>query len=316
MKQSVLLIFLLVSSVYIVYAQEIPVKRISGEIFKNVKKEKDTTTWRWKRNGIVGANIAQGSLSNWAAGGDNFSLSINTFFSYYLYHRAKRYTWDNSFDFNFGFVQATTLGSRKNDDRVDFLSKFGYKIDTVNRWYASALLNVRTQLFDGYNYSGSIANFSSSFLSPAYIVLSLGMDYKPSSKFSLFISPLTSRWVIVANEYLSKQGAYGVPVNKHYFSELGAFITMTYHNEIAKNISYRGRMDLFSNYGNHPGNIDIFFTNMFSFKINKWLSATYNLDMIYDDDIKIFGANNDAPRLQVKSLIGIGFLMKLEPIKK
>ncbi|MCZ2222387.1 MAG: DUF3078 domain-containing protein [Chitinophagales bacterium] len=316
MKQTLLLTFLFIYTLSEVKAQDIPVRRISGEIFKNVKKDKDTSTWRWKRNGIVGANLAQGSLSNWAAGGDNFSLTANTYFSYYIYHRAKRYTWDNSFDFNFGFVQATSLGSRKNDDRIDLLSKFGYKVDSVNRWYASALFNFRSQLFDGYNYSGSSSNFSSSFLSPAYIILSLGMDYKPNTKFSVFISPLTTRTVLVLNDYLSKQGSYGVPMNKHSFSELGAFVTMTYNNEIAKNISYRGRMDLFSNYGHNPGNIDVFFTNMFLFKINKWLSATYNLDLIYDDDIKIFGPNNDAPRLQMKSLLGIGFLMNLEPVKK
>ncbi|HMZ46725.1 MAG TPA: DUF3078 domain-containing protein [Chitinophagaceae bacterium] len=296
-------------------AQEIVVKRISGDIFKSVKKEADTSKWKWKRNGIVGVNIAQGALSNWAAGGDNFSMSINTNFSYYIYHRAKRYTWDNSFDFNFGLVQATTLGSRKNDDRIDLLSKFGYKVDTLNKWYASMLFNFRSQLFDGYNYSGSSSTFSSSFLSPAYIILSVGMDYKPSPKFSLFVSPLTSRWVIVANDYLSKKGAYGVPINKHSVGELGAYVTMSYVNEIATNISYRGRMDLFSNYKNNPQNVDIFFTNMFSFRINKLFSATYNLDLIYDDDIKIFGSNKNAPRLQLKSLIGIGFLMRLEPKK-
>ncbi len=316
MKKNVFLCLLFLSIFSTIDAQEIPVRRISGEIFKNVKKDKDTTTWRWKRNGIVGANLAQGSLSNWAAGGDNFSLTANAYFSYYLFHRANRYTWDNSFDFNFGFVQATTLGSRKNDDRVDLLSKFGYKIDSVNRWYASALFNFRSQLFDGYNYSGNSANFSSSFLSPAYIILSLGMDYKPNTKFSVFISPLTMRTVVVANDYLSKQGSYGVTANKHSFSELGAFVTMNYINDIAKNVSYRGRMDLFSNYGHNPGNIDVFFTNMFLFKINKWLSATYNLDLIYDDDIKIFGPNNDAPRLQMKSLLGIGFMMRLDPVKK
>lgn len=310
-----LLFVIIILSFYKAQTQEIVVKRISKDIFKNVKKDTDTSKWKWKRDGLVGVNIAQGSLSNWAAGGDNFSMSINTNFSYYIFHRAKRYTWDNSLDFNFGLVQATTLGSRKNDDRIDLLSKLGYNIDTLNKWYASILLNFRSQFFDGYNYSGSTADFASSFLSPAYIVLSAGMDYKPNSKFSLFASPLTSRWIIVANDYLSKKGAYGVPVNKHSVGELGAFVTMSYNNLIAPNITYRGRMDLFSNYKNNPKNIDVFLTNIFTFKINKLFSATYNLDFIYDDDIKIFGSNKNAPRLQMKSLIGIGFLMRFEPKK-
>lgn len=296
-------------------AQDIPVKVIPKEIFRSVKKDSDTTKWHWKRGGLFGANLAQGTLSNWAAGGDDFSMAINTYLNYYVLHRKDRYTWDNSVDFNFGFVQATSLGSRKNDDRIDLLSKYGYRVDTVNRWYASALFNFRSQLFDGYNYSGGTSNFSSSLLSPAYILLSVGMDYKPNSKFSMFISPLTSRWIVVANKYLSDLGSYGVAAGKHSYNEVGAFATISYNNNIAKNVTYRGRMDLFSNYGQNPGNVDVFLTNLFSFKINRLLSATYNLDMIYDDDIKIFGPEKNSPRLQLKSLIGIGFLMNFSPKK-
>ncbi len=30
----------------------------------------------------------------------------------------------------------------------------------------------------------------------------------------------------------------------------------------------------------------MYLTNSFAFKINKFLAATYNMDMIYDDDVK------------------------------
>jgi hypothetical protein len=314
-KYTLLIILFFLPLTTLLFAQEITVRRLPNEIFRNVKKDADTSTWIWKRGGLVSANVAQGSLSNWAAGGDNFSMSINTYINYYVLNRGKRYNWDNSLDFNFGFVQATSLGSRKNDDRIDILSKYGYKIDTLNKWFLSGLFNFRSQFFDGYNYPGGKANFSSTFLSPAYVITSIGMDYKPSPKFSMFLSPFTSRWVIVANKYLSNQGAYGVPVGGHIINELGAFATFNYNNIIAKNVTYRGKMDLFSNYRNNPQNIDLFFTNIFSFKINKFLSATYNLDLIYDDDIRIFGDNKDAPRLQIKSLLGIGFLMQIAPKK-
>jgi len=313
MKRFFLLVCIFFS--YEIQAQEIVVRKLPGEIFRNVKKDNDTSTWTWKRGGLFGANLAQGSLSNWASGGDNFSMAVNTYLNYYVLHRGKRYSWDNSLDFNFGFVQATSLGSRKNDDRIDVLSKYGYRVDSINRWYASALFNFRSQFFDGYNYSGGTSNFSSSFLSPAYALLSIGMDYKPNPKFSMFISPLTSRLVIVANQFLSDKGAYGVDSGYHTFNEVGVFATVGYNTVIGKNVTYRGRMDLFSNYKNKPGNIDIFFTNLFSFKINKLLSATYNLDLIYDDDLKIFGPQKNAPRLQLKSLIGIGFLMQFSPKK-
>ena len=33
--------------------------------------------------------------------------------------------------------------------------------------------------------------------------------------------------------------------------------------------------------------------------------------MIYDDDAKVFGPNHNSPRLQIRSLIGIGILIKM-----
>ncbi|MFX5199189.1 hypothetical protein ABTC72_19905, partial [Acinetobacter baumannii] len=63
----------------------------------------------------------------------------------------------------------------------------------------------------------------STFLSPAYVVLSAGFDYKPDGKLSVFLSPLTSRWVIVANDSLARKGLYGIPVGKHTINEIGAY---------------------------------------------------------------------------------------------
>lgn len=298
-----------------IQAQDIAVNRLRTETSRTIKKDADTTKWNWKRGGLVSFNLAQGSLSNWAAGGDNFSLTINSYFNYFFFYRKGRHFWDNNVDVNLGYVQSTSLGSRKNDDRFDYLSKYGYKMDTVGKWYLSTLFNFRSQFFDGYTFSNNVGDFSSSFLSPAYVILSIGFDYKPANNFSVFISPLTSRSTIIANNILAQKGVYGVPIGEHSLMEVGAFATINYNNVIAKNVTYKGRLDLFSNYQSHAQNVDVFMTNLFSFKINRFFSATYSLDMIYDDDIRLFGATNSSPGLQSKSLIGIGFLMPLS-VKK
>ncbi len=301
---------------YLTNGQDIVVNKLRSETSRTIKKESDTTRWNWKRGGLMSFNLAQGSLSNWAAGGDNFSLTVNAYFNYFIFYRKDRQSWDNNMDVNLGYVQATSLGSRKNDDRFDYLSKYGYKIDTLGKWYLSGLFNFRSQFFDGYTFSGPVGDFSSSFLSPAYIILSAGFDYKPTDKFSLFISPLTSRSTFVTNNVLAQKGVYGIPVGEHSINEIGAFATINYSNLIAKNVTYKGRLDLFSNYEGNPQNVDLFMTNLFSFKINKYFSATYSLDMIYDDNIRLFGANHTSPGLQTKSLIGIGFLKPLNMIRK
>ncbi len=297
-------------------AQDNVMLALKREVDRNIKKEPDTSTWRWKRGGLLSFNLAQGSLSNWAAGGDNFSLTVNGYFNYFAFYRHKRHVWDNNLDINLGYVQTTSLGGRKNDDRLDLLSKYGYKMDTLGKWYLSSLFNFRSQFFDGFTYSNNVPNFVSSILSPAYVILSVGFDYKPDSKLSVFLSPLTSRWVIVTNDTLSRKGLYGVPVGQKSINEIGAYATVNYSTTIAKNVTYKGRMDLFANYRNKPQNMDLFMTNIFSFKINRYFSATYNLDLIYDDDVRLFGVNKDAPGLQAKSLIGIGFLKTLAPIKR
>ncbi|MFZ9242534.1 MAG: DUF3078 domain-containing protein [Sediminibacterium sp.] len=314
MRRSPLLV-LLIFGFNSLFAQDLTLLKLRSETSRNIKKDSDTSNWNWKQGGMYNFNLSQSSLSNWAAGGDNFNMAINSFFNYYTFFKKDRHGWDNNLDVNLGFVQSTSLGGRKNDDRLDYLSKYGYKIDTTGVWYVSGLFNFRSQFFDGYSF-GSTPIFTSSFLSPAYIILSAGLDYKPDNKLSIFFSPVTSRTTLVLNEKLSALGKYGVEPGQKVNRETGLFITINYNNTIAPNVTYRGRADFFSNYYNKPENINLYMTNMFTFKILKNLSATYNLDLIYDDKIRIFGPLKKSPGLQVKSIIGIGYTKNLQQKKK
>jgi hypothetical protein len=292
-----------------------PVRTLPTEVFnKTIRKDNDTARWKWKRGGLFNLNFSQGSLSNWAAGGDNFSMALNSYTNYFIFFKKGKHTWDNNLDLNFGIVQTTSLGSRKNDDRFDLLSKYGFQLDSAKKFYVSGLANFRSQFFDGYTYNNNVGTISSTLLSPAYALFSLGIDYKPLPNFSVFLSPITSRATIVASKRLADQGLYGVPKGSKIFNQVGAFSTINYSKNIGKNVSYKGRLDLFCDYKSKPENVDMYFTSLVSFKINRYLSANYSLDMIYDDDVKLFGSNKNSPALQVKSMIGIGFQMKLAQI--
>jgi hypothetical protein len=112
-------------------SQELVVAKLRSETSRNIKKDTDTANWNWKQGGLYNLNVAQSSLSNWAAGGDNFNMNINSYFNYFAFYKKERQNWDNNIDVNLGFVQSTSQGGRKNDDRLDLLSKYGYKMDTV-----------------------------------------------------------------------------------------------------------------------------------------------------------------------------------------
>jgi hypothetical protein len=301
----VLLVFITVN----VAAQDEKIKAIQAESGKSIKKDAaDTSAKRWKKGGLYSLNISQASLTNWAAGGDEFSLAVNSLLSLYAFHQKDKHSWDNTFDFNLGYIKTTSLGGRKNDDRFDLLSKYGYALKP--KLNLAGLANLRSQIFKGYSFQGDVKKLSSNFMAPGYFLLSAGLDYKPNKNLSIFFSPATARWVIVTDTALSNKGAYGVTPGKKSNLEFGAFATINYLKEISKNITYKGRLDLFSNYRRNPQNIDLFMSNILNVKLSKILSATWGVDLIYDDDVKLFGKNKKSAALQVKSLVGIGLLMK------
>ncbi|MEX6690291.1 DUF3078 domain-containing protein [Danxiaibacter flavus] len=292
-------------------AQDETIKGLQSDANKDFKKDpNDTIVKTWKTGSTISFNLAQGSLSNWAAGGDNFSLSLNSYINGYAFYKKEKHSWDNNLDMYYGYVKTTSLGTRKNDDRFDLTSKYGYALSPkVN---LSALFDFRSQFSKGYNYpENKPREYTSNFMAPAYIMLSPGIDWHPVPNLSIFVSPLTARWVIVNDDSLSAKGAYGVDTGKKSNFEFGAFASINYKAQITKTISYKGRLDLFSNYRHNPQNVDLYMTNMFAVKLSKILTATWSLDLIYDDDVKQFGPNLNSPGLQLKSLIGVGLLVKL-----
>src|SRR5687768_3113667 len=164
------------------YAQDETLRNLSTESRRDVKKDPaDTIPQLWRRGGIIGANLNQGSLKNWAAGGDDYAFSINSLVSLFAFYKNGKNSWDNTLDFNYGFIKTTSLGSRKNDDRLDLLSKYGYAL--APKWNLATLANFRTQLFKGYTYGDGVQTLTSDFLSPASVLLGIGFDYKPNPEF-------------------------------------------------------------------------------------------------------------------------------------
>ncbi len=292
------------------FAQDQSVKNMQADASKEIKKPKTDSGKIWNTGGIFNLNLGQGSQSNWAAGGDDFSFSVASYFGLYAFYKKDRYSWDNTLDLNYGLVNTTSLGTRKNDDRIDLLSKVGYGL--TPKLNLAGLFNFHSQFSKGYNYnSDGSKELLSNFLAPAYVLLSLGLDYKPAEGLSIFISPITSRWTIVTDDTLSAKGAYGVSPGKKSRNEIGAFVSINYLHNLNNAITYKGRLDLFSNYERNPQNVDVMMNNIFTAKFSKVLSASLALDLIYDDNVKLFGPNHDSPALQLKSMIGVGLSVKL-----
>ncbi len=279
----------------------------------------------WKRGGIVGLNFNQVSLSNWAAGGQN-SISGVALFNYFANFNDGKNTWDNSIDLGYGLTQNGSDDPIKSEDKLDIATKYGRF--AFKHWYYTALLGFKSQFTAGYNYPNDSVKISN-FLAPAYITIALGMDYKPNDNFTMLLSPLTGRLIIVNDQDLADAGAFGV--DKAEFDagankikdgetmryEFGAMLKAVYKKEILENINLTTKLELFTNYLEDPQNIDVNWEVLLAMKVNKFITATLSTQLIYDDNtILTIDNDNDGiidesgPRTQFKEVLGIGLSYK------
>ena len=265
----------------------------------------------WKFSGTTSLNLSQLSLTNWAAGGAN-SISGNALINLSANYATDKTSWENKLILGFGLIKQGDDPSRKSDDQFDFASKLGLKAS--EKWFYTALLGFNTQFAEGYDNPGEDDRIKiSNFMSPGYLSFSLGMDYKPSEAFSLFLSPLSSKFTFVLDEELSDAGTFGLDPGQKTRGELGAYIKMTFKKEILKNVTLDTKIDLFSNYLDSPQNVDVNWDMLLTFKVNEYLAASLLPQLIYDYDIK-FGEDTTgdgvydtfSEKVQFKELFGLG----------
>lgn len=272
----------------------------------------------WRRGGLISLNFTQVSLSNWGAGGQN-SISGNTIINYFANYRKGKNAWDSNLDLGYGFIREGKEGKLiKSDDKIDFSTKVGH--EASKKWYYSALINFRSQFAPGYNYPNDSMPISD-FFAPAYLIVSIGMDYKPNNNFSLFLSPATGRFIFLNDKRLSDIGAFGVDSGKTLRIEAGAYLKATLKKDLNSAISIQSSIDLFSNYLDKPQNIDINWQAMISMKLSKLFSACLSTQFLYDDNTKLAFYKNDSvtidhfgPGIQFKEVFGIGLAYRFSSV--
>ena len=282
----------------------------------------------WTRGGLASININQVSLVNWAAGGEN-SFSGTVLFNTFLNYKKGRVVWDNSLDLGYGLIKLGERPLQKNEDRIILNSKYGKQM--VSKFYFSTLLNFRSQFAPGYNFpNDSVA--VSKFLAPAFLIVSVGVDYRPTNYFSLYLSPATGKFTFVNDQLLANAGMYGVDAaeldasgnivrrGKTFRAEFGAYLSAKFEKNIMENVSIKSILDLFNNYTDkneeNRGNIDVNWETNINLKVNKYISTTLFTHLIYDHDIhvplysEVGGVRmvtGKGRRIQFKEVFGVSF---------
>lgn len=257
----------------------------------------------WKLSGVTGVNFSQTSLSNWSSGGES-ALAGNIYLNGALVYKKDRWAWENNLALDYGLTRTETTGLRKNTDKIDFGSKLGYAHN--EKLYYTLLFDFKSQFAKGYNYGSTPKSLISNFMAPAYSTFSIGLDYKPCPKFSLYYSPLAVRATFVMDESLD--GMFGVDPGKKSKFQLGSYLKTVYTVQVMENVNLVSKADFFTAYDKSFGNIDVDWDVLLTMKINKYLNASLNTTLRYDDNVAYIGKDGVAhgPRVQFRELFGLG----------
>ncbi|MBO4565977.1 MAG: DUF3078 domain-containing protein, partial [Bacteroidales bacterium] len=295
----------------------------------------------WSYSSVFDLGVNQTSLYNWAAGGfDNITLS--TGLDAKAYYAKDRATWKNRLQLEYGFIWSEDKSYilQKSNDRIYFESKFAYKT-AQEKWQWTASYDFRSQFTDSYSsydYPEFLngdeqeewaqqekqkaweqwreANIKSTFLSPAYNNLALGIEWKPADWFDVNFSPLTGSVIIVTEPVLRQQ--YGMPANPAsvdvypYYSALfqfGASVKANAKFSINDKFNYETQFVIFTDYLDHPFVQNrINWDNKITWQLTKFFKVGFSTWLLYDPIVEIDGKKS---RVQFKDFLAFNFTFAL-----
>ncbi|HEX8547891.1 MAG TPA: DUF3078 domain-containing protein [Cytophagaceae bacterium] len=284
--------------------------------FLSTAQDADTTKL-WDKGLNLNLNLTQVGLTNWVGGGQN-TLAVTGLSSSFANYKKGNRSWENSLDLGYGLVRlGTDAPFRKSDDRFILVSRYG--VQQTQKLKYLAQFDFRSQFAPGYKYFIDTADnnleksvFISDLLSPAYMTISLGLEYSPTKNLFIYLSPITNKNTIVLNKALANQGAYGVEKGNKFRKELGTYMSIRYNKDVMENITYKTNLNLFANYTTFDA-IDVNWENILFLKVNKYVNVSFTTNFLYDDDIDIIRKDGSVgPAIQFKEVltVGIGINMK------
>ena len=244
-----------------------------------------TDTTYWRRSFSAGITINQASFSdNWKAGGNN-SIALGLFLNAKANYLKDRLSWDNTTELQYGLIKNAGQDMRKSLDRIFLDSKVGYQL--TSKWNGFYATNFITQFAPGYEYNeDSPDRLISNFLSPGFLTLSTGFEYKPAPWFSLRLSPYAPRFTFLTDPAVGLNERYGVPVGKTTRQEwLAAMVQADLEKDIAPNLNLKVNYLGYANYEHLAfKTIDHRLSATITAKVYKFISVNLTGIALYDRD--------------------------------
>lgn len=251
--------------------------------------------------------------AEWTGGGtSNIAGDLSTV--YKIHYRKNGMTWDNRLVGNYGLTRTKDSEfTRKTSDRLEFHSTLAKRI-SGSEWHYSFFTNLRTQFAKGYEFyedpdTGEERRTEiTNFFSPAYLQAGPGIMWKKNKNLKVNFAPATARLIFVDRKFTTVPGYedgdyFGVEQGKSTRYEFGAAVSGYAKFDIMNNVNMEHILNLYSNYLDKPSNVDIDYTLNTVMSINKYLSANFIFQAIYDD--------NAVGAFQIREVFGVGVTFQI-----
>lgn len=269
----------------------------------------ETAAPKWTVNGILTLNTSATGFVNWASGGNN-SVNVIAAANVTLLYKDDNVAWETNLDTDYGlaWLSGNKYPWRKTNDKLNFSTKFGWEF--AKTWYATAAGTFKTQFADGYDYKTvdgvEKKIYTSTVMSPSYTDLSLGVDWKPNSIFSVYMAPVTGR-ISTAFDSTLRANYIAPVVDKTFKAELGFSLKGTVNYTLIENLKVLSTLTLFTPYSTNFGKIDVDWDFAISYQFLKVLNVSLGTQLKYYDSVLIADKDgHKAPRVQFKTVFGLG----------
>ena len=245
----------------------------------------------WVTKGNFSTQLTESFFSpNWYQGGINNLNVLSMLTLEANYNNKRKVQWDNKLDARLGFYQNQQEDGKmgdiqSNQDLLRLTSKLNLK--AIRNWNYAIEAQGNTQMLNHYEADRTI---KSSFLSPADLSFTVGMDYKKSfnkGSISIFPGPLSYKLNYAANKDVAKKLFASRPEykdGKRAFHDLGSKIEVNFDYKITKDISYKTRFYYFTSYKN----VQADWENTLNFQVSKYISTKLFFHTRFDDFVDAY----------------------------
>ena len=257
----------------------------------------------WEKTAAASLQFSQHGISdNWYQGGESTNSLLSEIKLTANYDDRQRVQFENSLEIKIGFITApsdTVHSYKTNADLFRLNSKLGVR--AIKNLYYTLTGEFKTQFFS--NYKTNTNDLISSFLSPAQLKFSLGMDYKLDKKkykLSLMGAPLSYTFVYLSDDKIANPSSFNVEPGRTTASLYGSEITANLSWNLSKNITWISKLEYFTTYKKVIANWE----NTFNFQLNRYLSTKFFLHSRFDDGVTLTEDNDTY--FQFKEMLTFG----------